>query len=117
MTTNLQDPIDQLPPATQTGANTFGCLVNGEPFVVINTSLLSAIYQNNILVLSGSTHNGDKSISFNVYDGVIQGDTYNLTDLDKVNSGYSDFINYPTSYCQYLSEDIIEGYLTINYLN
>ncbi len=25
-------PIDQLPPATQTGANTFGCLVNGEVF-------------------------------------------------------------------------------------
>src|SRR5690554_1979895 len=90
-----QDPIDQLPPVTQTGANTFGCLINGEPFVVTNTSLLTAIYQNNILVLSGSTHNGDKSISFNVYDGVIQGDAYSLTDLNKVNSGYSDFINYP----------------------
>ena len=26
------NPLDQLPPATQTGANTFGCLINGEPF-------------------------------------------------------------------------------------
>ena len=26
------DPSSQLPPATQTGANTFGCLVNGQPF-------------------------------------------------------------------------------------
>ena len=26
------DPIDQLPPETQTGANTFGCLVNGQVF-------------------------------------------------------------------------------------
>ena len=26
------DPAAQLPPATQTGANTFGCLVNGQPF-------------------------------------------------------------------------------------
>ena len=25
-------PVDQLPPATQTGANTFGCLVNGQPW-------------------------------------------------------------------------------------
>ena len=25
-------PADQLPPATQTGANTFGCLLNGQPF-------------------------------------------------------------------------------------
>ena len=26
------DPVAQLPPATQTGANTFGCLVNGRPW-------------------------------------------------------------------------------------
>lgn len=26
-------PIDQLPPATQEGANTAGCLLNGEPFI------------------------------------------------------------------------------------
>ncbi len=25
-------PADQLPPVTQTGANTFGCLVNGQPW-------------------------------------------------------------------------------------
>lgn len=25
-------PADQLPPATQTGTNTFGCLLNGQPF-------------------------------------------------------------------------------------
>lgn len=25
-------PVDQLPPATQTGANTIGCLVNGQPW-------------------------------------------------------------------------------------
>lgn len=27
------NPIDQLPPATQTGANTFGALLDGEPFI------------------------------------------------------------------------------------
>ena len=26
------DPVSQLPPATQTGANTFGCLVNGQAY-------------------------------------------------------------------------------------
>ena len=25
-------PLDELPPATQVGANTFGCLINGEPW-------------------------------------------------------------------------------------
>ena len=29
------EPTDQLPPATQTGANTFGCLVNGKVFTNI----------------------------------------------------------------------------------
>jgi hypothetical protein len=29
----LTNPIDQLPPATQIGAGTFGCLVNGVPYV------------------------------------------------------------------------------------
>ena len=27
------DPADQLPPATQTGANTFGCIVNGKVYI------------------------------------------------------------------------------------
>jgi hypothetical protein len=30
---NTTNPADQLPPATQTGANTFGCLVNGKVYV------------------------------------------------------------------------------------
>ena len=32
-------PIDQLPPATQIGANTAGCLVNGEAFLPNNKSV------------------------------------------------------------------------------
>ena len=28
----LTTPLDELPPATQVGANTFGCLINGEPW-------------------------------------------------------------------------------------
>lgn len=28
-----QDPVSQLPPATMTGANTFGALLDGEPFI------------------------------------------------------------------------------------
>lgn len=41
--------VDQLPPATQTGANTFGCLINGKPFVIKNTSYQVAIYQGGLL--------------------------------------------------------------------
>lgn len=42
-----QSPIDQLPPATQTGAQTFGCLINGEAFVppLFGTNSPDAFYQ------------------------------------------------------------------------
>jgi hypothetical protein len=33
-TNKPSDPVDQLPAATQTGANTFGCLVNGQVVVI-----------------------------------------------------------------------------------
>ena len=36
--------IDCLPPATQTGAGTFGCLVNGVPFVD-NSGRFNCFYQ------------------------------------------------------------------------
>lgn len=48
-----KDPIDQLPPETQTGANTFGCLINGVPFIVKNTSHQVAIYQQGHLQFGG----------------------------------------------------------------
>lgn len=44
-------PEDQLPPATQTGANTFGCLVNGQPWTpqgYNGTSNYSVVYDTGI---------------------------------------------------------------------
>ena len=41
-----QSPIDQLPAATQTGENTFGCLLDGEPFIPGGTqNPLDCVYQ------------------------------------------------------------------------
>lgn len=44
---NTQNPIDQLPPETQTGEQTFGCLINGEAFVPpsFGSNAPSAFYQ------------------------------------------------------------------------
>ena len=47
------NPVSQLPAETQVGANTFGCLINGEPFVVSNTSNQTAIYQDGGLLIGG----------------------------------------------------------------
>ena len=43
-----ENPVDQLPPETQTGANTFGCLINGQIFLPKGLSLspiLQCAYQ------------------------------------------------------------------------
>ena len=44
---NPVDPVDELPPATQVGAQTFGCLINGEPFLPpkLGSNRASAFYQ------------------------------------------------------------------------
>ena len=34
--TTLENELAKLPPATQTGANTFGCLLNGKAWVAQN---------------------------------------------------------------------------------
>lgn len=48
-------PEDQLPAATQTGAGTFGCLVNGQPWTPSGGGLLGTP---NLLVTYDQTYNG-----------------------------------------------------------
>ncbi|WP_452224055.1 hypothetical protein [Lacinutrix chionoecetis] len=67
-----QDPIDQLPPATQTGEQTFGCLINGEPFVPpsFGSNAPNAFYQfvdgAYTLGISGGTGGGSELKSINI---------------------------------------------------
>jgi hypothetical protein len=44
---NDPDPASQLPPATQTGANTFGCLINGQCWIPFGTGNYSIYYDPN----------------------------------------------------------------------
>ena len=80
-------PIDLLPPTTQTGEQTFGCLINGEAFVppTFGNNAPSAFYQfvNGTYTLSvyGSISGGSnlKSINIGCLDmPLIQEGTYLL---------------------------------------
>lgn len=116
------NPIDQLPPATQTGAQTFGCLINGEVFVppIFGNNAPSAFYQllngTYTLGISGrsNANGGIKSIIIGGIDiPSINETTYALESL---NSGvfYSlyDFENEGDSVTYYTNEDL-PGILTI----
>ncbi|MEQ8241465.1 MAG: DUF6252 family protein [Cyclobacteriaceae bacterium] len=108
--------LEKLPPLTTTGENTFGCLVNGKAFVVKNTSNITAFYQQKLLFVSaGIDRNGiDEGVSFTVYETESETNTFNLSDTLNISCSYSDFSNYPDSYCQYEKENIINGEFNIN---
>jgi hypothetical protein len=50
------NPVDQLPPETQTGANTFGCLVNGQIFKPGGAQLSGGSLQCNYQLVNGAYH-------------------------------------------------------------
>jgi len=109
---NSQNPIDQLPPETQTGANTFGFLVNGEPINVTNTSQQTAIYQGGILQIGGGIDNSnmDKRVIIRISETITQGTNYNLTNTPINQSLY---INNENG-CYYDYLNTVEGTLTIS---
>ncbi|SEA49048.1 DUF6252 family protein [Bizionia paragorgiae] len=107
------NPIDQLPPATQTGANTFGFLANGEPINVTNTSQQVAIYQGGILQIGGGIDNTERDISVSII----------MEDPININTSY-DLTNFPvhaakfrkrqgTINCNYAYEDTYQGSMTL----
>ena len=55
---NQTNPIDELPPETQTGANTFGCLVDGQAFKPGGASLSGGSLQCNYQYLGNGTGGG-----------------------------------------------------------
>lgn len=107
------DPIDQLPDATQTGENTFGCLINGESFEVSNTNDLVAIFQQGQLQFgANSEQNGEEnSFNFNIIDPLDENITYNLGN-NSYNVGYSIILD--NSFCIYEFDDTLEGNVTFS---
>ncbi len=84
------DPANQLPPATQTGANTFGCLVNGQPYlpsgyngttnyaVLYDPSFRGGSMDLRTYRYTGTDANTQQSIIIGG-DSINQTGTYNLT--------------------------------------
>ena len=61
------NPVDQLPPETQSGANTFGALLDGEPFIPSGgVNPLDCVYQfvngNYFFALQGNKRNENNSL-------------------------------------------------------
>ncbi len=119
---NTTNPIDQLPPATQTGENTFGCLLDGDPFLPgAGVNPLDCVYQfsNGGYYFTLQANREDENfnrirLGCNTKDLEIQeGQTYELVENENGNATgkyfYATFINYTSS--------VFSGELTITKLD
>ena len=116
------NPIDQLPAATQTGANTFGCLLDGKAFLPRGgTNPLDCVYQfvnggyyfalqgnkrdfeNNYFAISCSTENLE----------ILDNQTYNLIENGQENA----FGRYTFNTLDYFTSQTHTGELTITKLD
>ena len=119
------NPIDQLPPETQTGANTFGCLVDGKVFLPkgdpFGGPIKKAQYQfvngKQGFGISGSLSDGNESKLVGIIgDSItITMGTFNLTSLNlgKFRGGYSYMNLTMASPMQYETNEINRGELRI----
>lgn len=124
-------PLEQLPAATQTGANTAGCLVNGQVLLprgqkIQNGPVLSSFYQKLNgkyyfgLGITDNSKNDVQGISINSNNITLEvNKSYLLTKNLKVDSENYAFASFagPISNYQFNTTDSYSGKITITNLN
>ena len=102
------NPIDQLPPATQTGENTFGYLLNGTAISITNSNQVSAFYQQLQLQISSGFLSTDTNISLIL---LANGPLQENIDYSLINNSMI-IADDESQNCSYNIEDTYEGTIT-----
>lgn len=117
-----KNPIDQLPPATQTGEQTFGCLLDGEAFLPgPGANPLDAVYQfvdgGYYFALQANKRDSNNNLiglSLGTLDlEILQDEVYQLSEYIDGNSVGGYFSNLIWSYTDLINQ----GELTITKLD
>lgn len=106
-----RDPVNQLPPITHTGRDTFGFLRNGEPISTTNSLGMVAIYQ------GGGIQFGSRGVYIVVLDPFTINVPYPFLDIGEGNAR-AEFTENQS--CYYDEGDTFEGsvkFLHINTVN
>ncbi|MFL0087844.1 DUF6252 family protein [Tenacibaculum maritimum] len=113
-------PLQQLPKATKVGANTAGCLVNGEAFLPkghFSTGNLTCFYVNQkdfVLGFSQRLNNTSSHVYMYVYNTNLQiNNIYSLTEEKVSNPKYAEY-EAPFS-ISYKTTSIVKGELVITH--
>lgn len=109
-------PIDQLPPATQTGQNTFGCLINGEVYTpkgAVTEPRLYANYYNGGVYLIRAVNVDSRIYIYIKSDSSIINNTGNYPLVSSSSAGfYSQYVNLKSN-CDMSTDSVNTGTLTI----
>ena len=116
-TINPKTELEKLPPATQTGKSTFGCLVKGKAWITRSSTDALAFYQSGVLQISAGIDetNRDQGITLAVLGGVTQGTSYNLFSDSKTEPLFGGQL--PIGLCTYEDNNTLNGHLTITKLD
>lgn len=121
------DPVSQLPPATQEGRNTFGCLLNGKPWIPKGAAGLSSnlspyydpYYAQGTFNLHATINEGTNFQSITLYsDSLPNIGTYSLNLAGRRGAGYTNVDKITYAGCDYSDSRIVyqKGTLTITKL-
>jgi hypothetical protein len=114
------NPIDQLPSATQTGANTAGCLVDGKAFLpkgyIPSGNLVCNYIDGKDFSLGILQKNDNQTLSLNVISynkSLVVGETYQLKEYG-ANSIFGEYVIFQRSgNLTYQTNSIVKGELKI----
>jgi hypothetical protein len=109
--------LEKLPPATQSGKYTFGCLVDGKAWVPEGYTGAVADYQLGALSIFTGLDNDDFSslIQLHVDEVNLQETTYELKE-PTLNSDHARYYDYVAS-CEFFTSNTNPGQITITHLD
>jgi hypothetical protein len=105
--------IEKLPPQTQNGQHTFGCIINGKAFVAEGVPDAYASYQHGLLTIRGCADPG--CVEITVHDPTLHEGTYTLPKEtpDQVSDGARFARNSPA--CTFTASDEYTGTVQVTY--
>lgn len=110
----VDPPAKVLPPATQTGANTFGCKVNGKVWLPSKTPFIE-FRQGALDIIARNEWDKNTAVVLNIGDFTISGtDTYQISgNTPYYSRGYYSRENKTGGYDRFQTDDINTGTIII----
>jgi hypothetical protein len=112
--TEPKTELEKLPPITQEGKNTFGCLVNGKALFNTNSMEMHAIYEGGGIQFGSGKEDGstDSYVNFVLLDPLSTIEEFSLINLPFHRAMFRNIVNGNT--CWYEYDDTYEGTLTFS---